>query len=91
MKNDTNQNVKTDSSTETPEWLLDLDKVGFVRRLFIARKWYGGDWWFVAISSVLLIFIILVGIFPNGSPPTTPQRKLAPHCWHRVKRLLPMC
>ncbi len=77
MKNDTNQNVKTDSSTETPEWLLDLDKVGFVRRLFIARKWYGGDWWFVAISSVLLIFIILVGFSPNGSPLTTPQRKLA--------------
>lgn len=78
MKNDTKNVVTPDSSTETPEWLLDLDKVGFVRRLFIARKWYGGDWWFVAISSVLLVFIILVGIFPQWFAPYDPSAEVGP-------------
>ena len=48
-----------------PQWQLDLDRVGFVRRLFLARRWYGGDWWFVAISALLLLFIVIVGIFPQ--------------------------
>ena len=39
--------------TVVPQWQLDLDRVGFVRRMFLARKWYGGDWWFVLISAIL--------------------------------------
>lgn len=70
-------NVKT-SAEEVPEWLLDLDRVGFVRRLFLARKWYGGDWWFVAISSVLLLFIILVGVFPQWFAPYDPKAEVGP-------------
>jgi peptide/nickel transport system permease protein len=65
-------------SDETPEWLLDLDKVGFVRRLFLARKWYGGDWWFVVVSAVLLIFFILVGVFPNWFAPYDPSAEVGP-------------
>ena len=78
MKNDTKNVVNSNSSTETPEWLLDLDKVGFVRRLFIARKWYGGDWWFVTISAVLLVFIIIVGIFPQWFAPYDPSAEVGP-------------
>lgn len=63
---------------EAPQWLLDLDKVGFVRKLFLARKWYGGDWWFVAISGVLLIFIIIVGIFPQWFAPYDPRAEVGP-------------
>ena len=63
---------------EVPQWLLDLDKVGFVRRLFLARKWYGGDWWFVAISAVLLVFIIIVGIFPQWFAPYDPRAEVGP-------------
>lgn len=65
-------------SEAAPQWLLDLDKVGFVRRLFIARKWYGGDWWFVAISAVLLLFIIIVGIFPQWFAPYDPRAEVGP-------------
>ncbi|MGC9399694.1 MAG: ABC transporter permease subunit [Anaerolineae bacterium] len=61
-----------------PEWQLEVDRVGFVRRLLIARKWYGGDWWFVAISAVLLIFIIIVGIFPQWFAPYDPREEVGP-------------
>ena len=61
-----------------PEWQLEVDRVGFVRRLLVARKWYGGDWWFVAISAVLLIFIIIVGIVPQWFAPYNPRAEVGP-------------
>ncbi|HWQ46369.1 MAG TPA: ABC transporter permease subunit [Longilinea sp.] len=60
------------------QWQLDLDKVGFVRKIFMARKWYGGDWWFVAISSILLLFVIIVGIFPQWFAPFDPRAEVGP-------------
>lgn len=69
---------KQKDANKVPEWMLDLDRVGFVRRLFIARRWYGGDWWFVAISGVLLAFIILVGIFPQWFAPHDPRAEVGP-------------
>ena len=41
------------SAEAVPQWMLDLDRVGFARRIFMARKWYGGDWWFVVFSALL--------------------------------------
>jgi peptide/nickel transport system permease protein len=61
-----------------PEWQLELDRVGFVRRLFLARKWHGGDWWFVAISAVLLLFIITVGVVPQWFAPYDPREEVGP-------------
>ena len=61
-----------------PQWQLDLDRVGFVRRLFLARRWYGGDWWFVAISALLLLFIVIVGIFPQWFAPYDPRAEVGP-------------
>jgi peptide/nickel transport system permease protein len=78
MKNTSKNPTTPDSTDETPQWLLDLDKVGFVRRLFLARKWYGGDWWFVAISAVLLVFIIFVGVFPQWFAPYDPRAEVGP-------------
>lgn len=63
---------------EIPQWQLDLDQVGFVRKLFLARKWYGGDWWFVAISAVLLIGVIIIGIFPQWFAPYDPRAEVGP-------------
>jgi peptide/nickel transport system permease protein len=65
-------------SDSVPEWQLEMDKIGFVRRLFLARKWYGGDWWFVLISAVLLLFVITVGVFPQWFAPFDPRAEVGP-------------
>jgi peptide/nickel transport system permease protein len=36
-----------------------------VRRLFQARQWYGADWWFVAVSAVMVLGFIFVALFPQ--------------------------
>lgn len=66
------------SQDAVPQWQLDLDKVGFVRKMFLARKWYGGDWWFVVFSALLLIFVIIVGIFPQWFAPYDPRAEVGP-------------
>jgi len=65
-------------SDSVPEWQLELDKVGFIRRLLLARKWYKGDWWFVLISGIMLLFIITVGIFPQWFAPHDPREEVGP-------------
>jgi ABC-type dipeptide/oligopeptide/nickel transport system permease subunit len=65
-------------SDAVPAWQLELDKVGFVRKLFLARKWYGGDWWFVLISAILLLFIVFLGIFPQWFAPYDPKEEVGP-------------
>jgi peptide/nickel transport system permease protein len=60
----------TSRETNKPEaeregWQEDLQKAGFVRRLFQARKWYGADWWFVTISAVMVLGFIFVALFPQ--------------------------
>jgi len=65
-------------SDAVPQWQLELDKVGFVRKIFLARKWYGGDWWFVLISALLLLFIITVGFFPQWFAPFDPREEVGP-------------
>lgn len=69
---------KKDKQVTVEQWQLDLDKVGFVRRMFLARKWYGGDWWFVVISAILLLFVITVGIFPSWFAPYDPREEVGP-------------
>ena len=51
--------------SETNTWQDDFQRVGFVRRLFMARKWYGADWWFVLISSIMVLGFIFVALFPD--------------------------
>ena len=66
------------TSTDTaPQWQRDLDEVGFVRRLIRARRWYGADWWFVVISSVLLLFIFSMALFPDFYAPYDPRAEVA--------------
>jgi peptide/nickel transport system permease protein len=56
-------------NNKSETWRNELQQVGFVRRLFQARKWYGADWWFVAISTVMVIGFIFVALFPQWLAP----------------------
>jgi peptide/nickel transport system permease protein len=66
------------SGESVPDWMLELDQVGFVRRMLMARKWYGGDWWFVVLSALLLLFVITVGFFPQWFAPYNPRAEVGP-------------
>ena len=65
-------------AAEVPQWQVDLDRVGLVRRLLLARKWYGGDWWFVLLSAVLLIGILALGVAPGVFAPYDPRAEVGP-------------
>lgn len=60
------------------DWQHDLDQVGFVRRLIRSRRWYGADWWFVVVSSLLLLFIFSMALFPQVYAPYPPRAQVAP-------------
>ena len=72
------ENKREVVSDSVPEWQLELDKVGWLRKMLLARKWYGGDWWFVLISAILLLFIITVGVFPQWFAPFDPREEVGP-------------
>lgn len=63
----------TEAPLEGTTWEVDLQRVGFVRRLFMARRWYGADWWFVAISSVAVFILIIIALFPGLFSPYSPD------------------
>ena len=63
---------------EGATWEVELKQVGFVRRLFMARRWYGADWWFVAISAVGVVAFIIVAIFPGWFAPFSPDALVGP-------------
>ena len=71
-----------ENPTNTPpkenDWQEDLQKVGFVRRLLRARKWYGADWWFVVISGIAVLGFITVAIFPGLFAPYSPDELVGP-------------
>ena len=73
--------TKEDQSEVAPEvesWENELERVGFVRRIFLARRWYGADWWFVAISTVMVIGFIVVALFPSWFAPYKPDVIVGP-------------
>jgi len=61
-----------------PKWQKDLDQIGFWRRLLLARRWYGADWWFVVISGLLLLFIFSLAAFPGFYAPYDPRAEVGP-------------
>jgi ABC-type dipeptide/oligopeptide/nickel transport system permease subunit len=58
---------------EVAPWEQDLERVGLVRRALRARKWYGADWWFVAISSVMVLVFLIIAFFPDPFAPYGPN------------------
>lgn len=70
--------IPQDTPPEGTSWEVELKKVGFVRRLLMGRKWYGADWWFVAISSVMVLGFIIVAIVPGLFAPYSPDELVGP-------------
>jgi len=63
---------------EGTTWEVELKQVGFVRRLLMARRWYGADWWFVTISAVAVLIFIIIAIFPQWFAPYSPDALAGP-------------
>lgn len=61
-----------------PDWEEDLARVGFTRRIFMARRWYGADWWFVAIAAAMVVGFIVVALFPGPLAPYPPDQQVGP-------------
>lgn len=70
--------VTEEQVQSAPHWRKDLEEVGFVRRLFLARRWYGADWWFVALGLILLVFIVSMAIIPGLYAPYDPRAEVGP-------------
>ncbi len=64
--------------TELADWELELKRVGFVRRIFRARRWHGADWWFVAISSVMVVGFLLLAAMPQIFASHDPLEQVGP-------------
>ena len=67
-----------ETTSETQNWEDQLERVGFVRRIFLARRWYGADWWFVAISTVMVVAFIIIALFPGWFAPYQPDQIVGP-------------
>jgi len=74
--------LKQDERPPEPTWQEELDRAGFARRIlrqtWRARKWYGADWWFVAISAVMLAVFVVVAVFPQAFAPYDPKAEVGP-------------
>jgi peptide/nickel transport system permease protein len=67
-----------ETAPEAESWESELEQIGFVRRMFLARRWYGTDWWFVAISSLMVIGFIVVALVPGLFAPYSPDALVGP-------------
>ena len=74
----TKEQQPSDSIPEGTTWEVELKRVGFIRRLFMARRWYGADWWFVAISAVGVFAFIIIAFFPGLFAPFSPDALVGP-------------
>ncbi len=63
---------------EETSWEVELQKVGFVRRILNARKWYGADWWFVVIAGIMVTAFIIIAIVPGLFAPYSPDAGVGP-------------
>lgn len=59
-------------------WEEDLARVGFVRRVLQARRWYGADWWFVALSALMVAGFVILAIAPGLFAPHGPTAQVGP-------------
>jgi peptide/nickel transport system permease protein len=69
----TNKETPPNTLPEGASWEVELKQIGLVRRLLMARRWYGADWWFVAISAIAVLGFIIVALFPGVFAPYSPD------------------
>jgi peptide/nickel transport system permease protein len=60
------------------DWEQDLQRAGFVRQIWRARRWYGADWWFVVLGAFLLLIFVFVAAFPQLVAPHDPAEEVGP-------------
>ncbi|MGC1375163.1 MAG: ABC transporter permease subunit [Anaerolineales bacterium] len=72
--------INKESPPETPAepWEVELEQVGFIRRILNARRWYGADWWFVSISALMVLAFIVIAVFPGFFSPYSPDDLVGP-------------
>ncbi|MGE5124197.1 MAG: hypothetical protein ACM3H7_06730, partial [Acidobacteriaceae bacterium] len=70
--------IPPEVTPETTTWEVELQKVGLLRRILNGRRWYGADWWFVAVSAVLVLIFIIVALLPNLLAPYAPDALVGP-------------
>ena len=63
------QDTTPDQAPSVTTWRDELADVGFIRRILISRRWYGPDWWFVAVSAVMVVGFITLAIIPQVFAP----------------------
>lgn len=75
----------TETKEHSPEtvaepmtWEAELQEIGLVRRIFLARRWYGADWWFVTISALMVLGFITIALFPGLFAPHDPDALVGP-------------
>ena len=70
--------TRAPETPDVPQWEQDLEQAGFLRRILNGRKWYGVDWWMVVIASIMVIFFILLALFPQRIAPHDPLLQVGP-------------
>ena len=70
--------LETRDVPQPEDWQYELERVGFIRRMMRARKWYKVDWWFIAISSVMVTFFMIMAAVPQVFAPHDPIDQVGP-------------
>jgi len=72
------ENPPPESPVHLEEWEQELQKVGLVRRILRARRWYGTDWWFVTISTAMVVAFLVIAIAPQFFAKYDPLGQVGP-------------
>jgi peptide/nickel transport system permease protein len=72
------ENPPPESQAHLEEWEQELQKVGVVRRILRARRWYGTDWWFVTISTAMVVAFLVIAIVPQFFAKYDPLEQVGP-------------
>lgn len=74
----TSQDTSQKQVPHSAAWRDELADVGFIRRIFLSRRWYGPDWWFVAVSAVMVVGFITMALIPGVFAPYAPDVLVGP-------------